>query len=192
VIIAQGSEAGGHRSTWIKKESREHASIGTLALVPQVVDVVKQPVVAAGGINDGRGLVASLALGASGVLIGTRFIVTRESAASEMHKLAIINASSDNTTVTDKCSGAYARVIRNKFTNDYEKNNGPALPPWVQLQAARDIFRASVEKNQPEFFSLWAGQGVGQIKTIPGADEIIKSIVEESISVLSGLSKSNK
>jgi nitronate monooxygenase len=82
-VIAQGAEAGGHRSTWVKPASREAAQIGALALVPQIVDAVKVPVIAAGGIADGRGLVAALALGAQGVLMGTRFVATREATAAE-------------------------------------------------------------------------------------------------------------
>ena len=180
IIIAQGSEAGGHRSTWIKRESKEDACIGTMALVPQVVDAVKQPVIAAGGITDGRGMAAALALGAGAVLIGTRFIATKESMASDLHKQAVLKADSDNTTVTDKLSGAYARVIRNSYTAQYEKANAPVLAPWVQMLAARDIYRAALEKNMPEYYSLWAGQGVGQIKNIPEAAEVVSSIIKEA------------
>ena len=180
VIVAQGSEAGGHRSTWLKRSSKEEACIGTLALVPQVVDAVQQPVIAAGSISDGRGMAAALALGASGVLIGTRFIATKESMASDLHKQAILKASSDHTIVTDKFSGAYARVIRNSYTDQYERAGGKVLPPWVHLLAARDINRAAIEKNKPEFYSLWAGQGVGQIRNIPGADEVVRSIIKQA------------
>lgn len=187
VIIAQGGEAGGHRSTWKKRDSKEDACIGTMALVPQVVDAVKQPVVAAGSIADGRSLVAALALGASGVLIGTRFVATKESGAADFYKQAILKASSDNTTVTDKLTGSYARVIRNTITNEFEKSNSPVLPSWVHLLAAQDIYRAAVEKNNTEFYTLWAGQCVGQIKNIPGADEVVRSIIKEAADVIKRL-----
>ena len=89
-IVAQGSEAGGHRSTWVKRPSPDAASVGTMALVPQIVDAVEVPVVAAGGISDGRGLVAALALGAVGILLGTRFVATRESMAPEFWKKSLL------------------------------------------------------------------------------------------------------
>ena len=180
VIVAQGGEAGGHRSTDTKKASREHAVIGTMVLVPEVVDAVKQPVVAAGGITDGRSMVAALALGAVGVLIGTRFIASRESIASDVHKQAVLKSGSNETTITDKHSGAYARVIRNSFTEEYEKSNTPVLPPWVQIFAVRDIHRAAIEKNDPEYFGLWAGQVTGRIQNIPSASEIVRTIVHEA------------
>ena len=90
VVVAQGGEAGGHRSTWVKRPSPESANVGAMALVPQIVDAVAVPVVAAGGIADGRGLVASLALGATGILLGTRFVATRESMAPEFWKKSLL------------------------------------------------------------------------------------------------------
>src|SRR5204863_3172546 len=81
-IVAQGGEAGGHRSTWTPDAAAEAESVGTMALVPQVVDAVAVPVIAAGGIADGRGVLAALALGAAGVMLGTRFVATRESMAA--------------------------------------------------------------------------------------------------------------
>jgi nitronate monooxygenase len=189
VIIAQGSEAGGHRSTWLKRGSKEDACIGTMALVPQVVDAVKQPVVAAGSITDGRALAAALALGASGVLVGTRFLATKESGAPEFHKQAVLKTSSDSTTVTDKLSGSYARVIRNTITTEYEKVNGPVLPPWVHYLTAGDIYKAAREKNSADFYTLWAGQGVGHIKNIPGADEVVLSLIHEAKEVIKRLPK---
>ena len=131
VIVAQGSEAGGHRSTWVKRESREAASIGTMALVPQVVDAVSVPVVAAGGIADGRGLVGALALGASGILLGTRFVATRESGAPEFWKKALLERGSDSTTVTDAFTGLYARTLVNTFNAEYAESGAPVLPPLV-------------------------------------------------------------
>ena len=184
VIIAQGSEAGGHRSTWDKKLSAEVAAIGCMALVPQVVDVVKQPVVAAGGITDGRGLAAALALGATGVLIGTRFIATKESAAPPFYKEAVIKTSSDHTTITDAFSGAYARVIKNNFTEEYRKTASVPFPPFIQFIATQDIYKAATEKNESAYYPLWAGQGIGSFKTMPGADEVVISIIEEAQMVI--------
>ena len=111
-IVAQGSEAGGHRSRWRRSAD---ASVGTLALVPEVVDAVRAPVIAAGGIADGRGLAAALALGASGVLMGTRFVATRESMAPDFWKRRIVESASDATIVTTAFTGLPARVLRSRF-----------------------------------------------------------------------------
>ena len=116
VVVAQGSEAGGHRGTFAKPPSSELGAIGTLALVPEVVDAVRAPVVAAGGLADGRGLVAALALGAAGILMGTRFVATRESTAADSYKKTILERGADSTTLTDAFSGLYARAIRNTYT----------------------------------------------------------------------------
>ena len=103
-VVAQGGEAGGHRSTFEKPPSPEIGAVGSLALIPEVVDAVRIPVIAAGGIADGRGLVAALALGASGILMGTRFIATRESLAIETYKKSLLEKSADATTLTDAFS----------------------------------------------------------------------------------------
>src|SRR5688572_7352596 len=103
------------------------ATIGILALLPQVVDAVRVPVVAAGGIMGGRQLAAALALGASGVLMGTRFIATRESSAPEFYKKALVDRGSDDTTLTDAFTGLYARVLRTTFTEEYRKSGAPVV-----------------------------------------------------------------
>ena len=181
IIVAQGSEAGGHRSTWEKKSSHEYASIGTLPLTSAVVQAVKSPVVAAGGIVNGKGLKAALALGAQGVLIGTRFIVTKESMAPDSYKQRILESSSDNTTVTDVFTGMYARVLRNTFTETYAQSNTPVLPPGRQYAATNDIVKAAGKQENPEFYSLYAGQGIDGIKEIKSAEDVIKDIVKETV-----------
>ena len=181
IIVAQGSEAGGHRSTWEKKSSHEYASIGTLPLTSAVVQAVKSPVVAAGGIVNGKGLKAALALGAQGVLIGTRFIVTKESMAPDSYKQRILESSSDNTTVTDVFTGMYARVLRNTFTETYAQSNTPVLPPGRQYAATNDIVKAAGKQENPEFYSLYAGQGIDEIKEIKSAEDVIKDIVKETV-----------
>lgn len=186
-IVAQGGEAGGHRSTWVKKASREQANIGTMALIPQVVDKVKVPVIAAGGITNGKGLVASIALGAQGVMIGTRFIATRESIAPDFHKKALIESSSDTTTVTDVFTGMYARVLRNAFTEEYASSGAPVLPPFSQFMATRDILEAAVAQNEKEYFTLYCGQGIGTFHDMPGAGEVIHQIIREARSVMTEL-----
>jgi nitronate monooxygenase len=180
VIVAQGAEAGGHRSTWKKRASPTEASIGTMALVPQIVDAVRQQVVAAGGIADGRGLVASLALGATGVMLGTRFVACRESMAPQMYKDALLRSGSGDTAVTDAFSGLYARAVRNTFAREYDASGAPVLPSLLQSNAADDVYRASAAKDDPEYFPMWSGQSVGLIDDLPGAAEIVASVVREA------------
>jgi nitronate monooxygenase len=186
-IVAQGSEAGGHRSTWVKRESREAASIGTMALVPQVVDAVRVPVVAAGGIADGRGLVSALALGASGILLGTRFVATRESGAPEFWKKALLERGSDATTVTDVFTGLYARTLVNTFNTEYAASGAPVLPALVQARAAMDIYAESTKQQTGEYFPMHAGQSLGLIHNLPGAGDVVREIVREARAVLAAL-----
>lgn len=186
VVIAQGGEAGGHRSTWTKRPSPQHAAIGTLALVPQVAAAVGIPVVAAGGIVDGRGVVAALALGASGVLMGTRFIATPESIAPAFYKERLLKAAADETVVTDVFTGMYARVIRNEFTETYDPA-GAVLPPIVQQLASRDVTAAASSQGIGDFYPLYAGQGCGAIQDLPTAAELVRRTVAEARDVLRAL-----
>lgn len=181
IIVAQGTEAGGHRSTWEKKKSKEYAAIGTLPLTSSIAKAVSIPVVAAGGIVNGKGLRAALALGAQGVLMGTRFIATKESMAPESYKQKIIDGSSDNTTVTDVFTGMYARVLRNKFIEIYSESDTPVLPPGRQYAATVDITREAGKQEKPELYSLYAGQGLDEIDDIKPAEVIIKEIVTEAV-----------
>ena len=183
-IVAQGHEAGGHRSTWVKKPTAEHSHIGTIALVPQVAQAVPVPVIAAGGISSGRGVVAALALGAQGVMMGTRFAATRESRAIDFYKEALVAADSDSTTVTDAFSGLYARVLRNTYTTDYRESDAPVLTGYVQGVASRDVILAAVETRNREYYPLWAGQGVGMVHDVPSAGDVLNSIVNETFEVL--------
>lgn len=186
VIAAQGSDAGGHRSTW-EKRTPERAAIGTFSLVPQVVDAVAQPVVAAGGVSDGRGLVAALALGAGGVLMGTRFIATTESDAPAFYKQAIVERSSDETVLTDAFTGLHARVLRNAFTERYATAAAPVLPPGMQQNAVADIVRVSAERGSGEFYPLYAGQGLGLVHDAPDSSDIVRGVVAEAESRLRAL-----
>jgi nitronate monooxygenase len=187
VIVAQGAEAGGHRSVW---RAGARADVGTFALVPEVVDAVKAPVVAAGGIADGRGLVAALALGASGILLGTRFVATRESMAPEFWKRAILAASSDTTTVTRAFTGLPARVVRNKFQQEYEQSHAPVLPGLLQASLEQEMWIAAAKANKPDYFPLYAGQSVGVIRDLPSAADVVTSIVREAATIIGRLEDS--
>ena len=187
VIVAQGGEAGGHRSVDGKPASPEAVSVGAMALVPQIVDAVRVPVVAAGGIADGRGLVAALALGAAGVLLGTRFVATRESQAAEMYKKRVLESESEATTITDTLTGLWARALRNTFTTEYAASGAPVLPPIVQRNAASDIYGAALAQRDPEHYPMMTGQSVGLIRDLPGAAEVVETIIREARAVLAQL-----
>jgi nitronate monooxygenase len=183
-VVAQGAEAGGHRSHFTKPAAAEVGTIGTVALVPEVVDAVRLPVIAAGGIADGRGLVVALALGASGILMGTRFVATRESMAPEMHKKALLECSAAATTLTDVLSGRFARALRNAFTNDYARSGAPVLPfPWHYVNAS-DIYREATAQGNADYVPLWGGQSVGVIHDLPGAAEVVETSIREARALL--------
>ncbi|SHE32471.1 nitronate monooxygenase [Seinonella peptonophila] len=176
-IVAQGSEAGGHRGTFLK--GRSDSQIGTIALVPQIVDNVSVPVIASGGIMDGRSLVASLALGAAAVQMGTAFLACPESGAHEVYKQKILLENEDATEITQAYSGKAARGIRTEFMNDMNHYSGiiPAYP--IQNAMTRDIRQAAAKVNNPEFMSLWAGQGLRLAKD-HSATAIVKQTIEEA------------
>lgn len=185
-IVAQGSEAGGHRSRW--RQSAD-AGVGTFALVPEVVDAVRVPVVAAGGIADGRGLVAALALGAAGVLMGTRFVATKESMAPEFWKRRILESASDSTVVTTAFTGLPARVLRSRFADDYAASGAPVLPGLLQSALEQDIWAAAARDNKPDYFPLYAGQSVGLIDDLPSAAEVVDTIVREAKTVVARIAR---
>lgn len=187
VIVAQGGEAGGHRSTGSKPARPEGVSVGAMALVPQVVDAVRVPVVAAGGMADGRGLVAALALGASGVLLGTRFAATRESAAAEFRKKAILEAASEATVMSVSVSGLWARYLRCAYITEYDASGAPVLPALLQTSAAQDIFAAATQQQDTDYVPMATGQSVGLIHDLPGAAEVVEAVVREARTVLAAL-----
>jgi nitronate monooxygenase len=189
IVVAQGSEAGGHRSTFKLNTNGEDEvpMIGTLALVPQVVDAISIPVVAAGGIMDGRGLVASLALGAAGVLLGTCFMVARESGTFQAYRERMFAAKETDTVITRSFSGRPARSIRNRFIEEYRKSNSKPLAWPLQALAADDIYAAAQANSKTEYYPLLAGQGLRLLKKDQGAAEIIREIVQDASKIISGL-----
>src|SRR5436190_21792386 len=181
VIVAQGIEAGGHRSNWT--EDAEQA--GTMVIVPKIVDAVQQPVIAAGGIVDGRGLVAALALGAAGALLGTRFIATAESIAPEFFKKAVLAAGAGDTVVSAAFTGLPMRTLRNRYTTEY--GDAPILPPMLQSNAAEDIFRAAAARGDAGYFPMPAGESAGLIADLPAAAAVVESIVAEAARIAAEL-----
>lgn len=184
-IVAQGGEAGGHRSIWVKGKPSE--AVGTLVLVPQVVDAVSIPVIAAGGIVDGRGLLAALALGAGGVMLGTRFVATRESMAPDAWKRALLEKDGSETTLTNVFTGLQARVVHNRYVDEYAAAGTPTLPALIHYHAAQDIYSAAASRGDGDNFPLYSGQGIGLIHDLPGAAEVVARIVEEARTAMARL-----
>lgn len=178
VIAAQGYEAGGHRSNFAFNGDPDLPMIGTFALVPQVVDAVDVPVLAAGGVMDGRGLVAALALGAEGVLVGTRFLTAPESGAFPAYRKALLAATETDTVVTHAPTGRPARSVRNMLTDTLSQGYEP-LPYPLQAVAAMDIYAAGAEGDNADLFPLWAGQGLRLLRE-EGASDIVSRMAEDA------------
>ncbi len=177
IVAAQGTEAGGHTG-----------EVGTLALVPQTVDAVKIPVIAAGGIADGRGLVAALALGAQGVILGTRFIATPEAQASPPYQEAIVRAGESDTVRTRCYTGKPARTIRNPYNESWEHRRHEIQPfpmqVGVSVQNGVMDYMGVANGADPEKSFMPAGQGVGLIREMKPAAQVVEEILSEARDVL--------
>jgi enoyl-[acyl-carrier protein] reductase II len=175
-VVAQGTEGGGHTGV-----------VATMALIPQVVDAVsdKVPVVAAGGLYDGRGLAASLSLGADGVWVGTRFIATPEARAVNGYKETLLAIREDDTVISRAFTGKTCRVVRNDWTNHYEQNPSDLQPFPAQAMASASAgvnhlgFPSGTEVDVRREF-MPAGQGVGAIRDLQPAGDIVRSMVAEA------------
>ena len=186
-VIAQGSEAGGHRATFVG--TAERGLVGTMALVPQVVDAVRAPVVAAGGIMDGRGWVATEALGAAGVQLGTAFLAADECGAIAGYKEAVLAATDDGTTVTRAYSGRAARGLVTRFLTAVDERPGSILPYPLQNTLTRAMRAAANRAGRPELLSLWAGQAARLARRGPAA-EIVRWLVADAARVRASLQAS--
>jgi nitronate monooxygenase len=173
-VIASGSDAGGHRGAFLRPVTE--SLVGTFSLVPQVVDAVRIPVLAAGGIADRRGVTAALALGADGVQIGTGFLATAESAASPVHRAALAGPEARTTVLTRLFSGRHARAIINPLIREMAaaEESVPAYP--VQNTLMRPLRAAGAARNNATFVNLWAGQAAPLSRPIPAAD-YLKSLL---------------
>lgn len=156
VVIASGSDAGGHRGAFLAPVGE--SLVGTFSLVPQVVDAVSVPVVAAGGIADRRGMAAALALGADGVQVGTGFLMTAESAASRAHKDALAGPSAQTTVLTAAFSGRPARAIPNRLSRELAAQEAERPPYPIQAALTAGLRAAAAERGIPDFLNLWSGQ----------------------------------
>jgi nitronate monooxygenase len=156
VVAASGFESGGHRGSFLLPS--EESLTGTFSLVPQVVDSVSVPVVAAGGIADARGVVAAFALGAEGVQIGTAFLACEESGASPLHRNALLSGNARRTGLTKGFTGRLARGIHNQLLEELNRPGVDILPYPLQRILVKNLTVVAEKAAKPEFLQLWAGQ----------------------------------
>jgi nitronate monooxygenase len=184
VIVASGFEAGGHRGSFLG--SAEASLTGTFALIPQVADAVRIPVVAAGGIADGRGIAAALTLGADGVQIGTAFLATEESGAPAIHKEALHQARARKhaTILTRAYTGRLARGLTNMIGETLHAGEDPVLPYPLQGQLLRGLREKALEQGRTDLVTLWAGQSVRLVKH-RRATELFDDLVAQTEHVFS-------
>ena len=178
-IVLQGFEAGGHRGAFLANQP----DVGLFALVPQTCDRVSVPVIASGGIMDGRGIAAALSLGAAAVQMGTAFLTVDESGASPVWKQEVRNASDVSTVLTKAFSGKRARGKRNEFVRRFEalEDEIPAYP--LQNRITTTLRAAAKAQGRGEYMSLWAGQAAALSRTVPAA-ELMTALVDETEHVL--------
>ena len=176
-VIAQGCEAGGHRGMFLTGDIATQA--GTFALVPQVVDAVKVPVIAAGGIADGRGVAAAFALGAAGAQIGTAYLFTPESLISDLHRTALGAARDDGTALTNLFSGRPARGLMNRIMREIGPMSDLA-PAFPTAGGALAPLKAAAEaRGASDFTSLWSGQAAGLCHGT-GAGDLTRRLAEDA------------
>jgi nitronate monooxygenase len=181
-IIAQGAEAGGHRGMFLTENIAEQP--GTFALVPQVVDAVKVPVIAAGGIADGRGIAAAFALGAAGVQIGSGYLRCPESKVIAPARVALAQASDDSTVITNVMTGRPARGVPNRVMRELGPIS-PDAPAFPHSATALGPLKVAAEKQgKVDFTNLWAGQAVRMSRDMPAA-ELTRALAGAALARLS-------
>jgi nitronate monooxygenase len=185
-IIAQGSEAGGHRGMFLAETIATQA--GTFALVPQVVDAVKLPVIAAGGIADGRGIAAAFALGAAGAQIGTAYLFTPEALVTDLHRAALHAARDDQTALTNVFTGRPARGLMNRLMRDIGPMSEMA-PAFPTAGGALGPLKAKAEAaGSSDFSALWSGQAASLCRDIAAGD-LTRQLAEDAAQRLEALAR---
>jgi nitronate monooxygenase len=175
-IVAQSAEAGGHRGTFAGPF--DDALVGGVALVPRIVDRVSVPVLLAGGIMDGRGVAAALALGAEGVQLGTAFLGCPESGTTALQREVLAGAG-DATAVTRAYSGRHARLVRTPLLDAISGAEVEPLPFPLQATLVADLRTAALEAGRPDLLLVLGGQGAAAIRELPAA-ELVETLVRET------------
>ncbi|MCP4964574.1 MAG: nitronate monooxygenase [bacterium] len=176
-IVAQGTDGGGHNSP-----------IGTLALIPQVVDVAGDiPVLGAGGVTDGRGIAAALMLGAQGAWIGTRFLATPEADIPDYQKTELIAARDRDTIVSRSVTGKPARMLRAGWPELYERGELEALPMPLQSVVSTPVLASAQAHERSDVYRGICGQGVGLIDSLIPAGEVVQRLLAETVELLDGI-----
>src|SRR2546423_3853186 len=175
-IVASGFEAGGHRGSFLRPA--ENSLTGTLSLVPQIVDIVDVPVIAAGGIGDPRGVIAALALGAEAVQMGTVFLACEESGASLLHRAALLGPNAGHTALTKGFTGRLARGIHNRLMEELNRNGTEILPYPLQRGLVRNLSIPAEAAGRSDLLPLWAGQSAN-LSTCTDVSAFLNSLVEE-------------
>jgi len=179
-VVGQGYEAGGHRGTFLG--SPQSSQIGTMALIPQLATALNIPVIAAGGIMNGQGLVAALSLGATAVQMGTAFLTCQESGTNSFYRETILNSTEESTVMTPYFTGKLARGIKNRFTEEMEEkcstDNIPDYP--IQHYLTQEMRRESAKKGVKDYSSFWAGQGTRLNRKDITVKELLEKIEKEA------------
>jgi nitronate monooxygenase len=175
-VVASGFEAGGHRGSFLRPA--EDSLTGTLSLIPQVVDMVDVPVIAAGGIGDARGVVAAMALGAEAVQMGTVFLACEESGASRLHRETLRRRDAKHTALTKGFTGRLARGIRNRILEDLNQAGTEILPYPLQRELVRNLTIAAEAAGRADLVPMWAGQSAN-LSTCTDASAFLTSLVKE-------------
>src|SRR5258708_11894025 len=183
LIVASGFEGGGHRGSFLR--SPVQSLMGSFSLIPQVVDAVQIPVVAAGGIADGRGLKAALALGAEGVQIGTAFLACAGSGANISHREALLSKDTTRTELTDKFTGRLARGIKNHLMDELNDIDSTVMPFPPQHALVQTVAQPASMRGRADLMTLWAGQSVGLCHHADAAE-----LMTELIAALEDIRKS--
>lgn len=184
IVIAQGAEAGGHRATFLG--TFEQGLVGSIALLPLLAHHIRVPLLASGGIMDGRAMVAALALGAAGVQVGTAFLTCPESGAHPSYKALLPEGTEITTVLTRSISGKPARVLSNRFVAEL-KAHVQDLPEYPLQQALTQTIRqAAANQERPEFMALWAGQGCALCSNKPAA-ELVHEWTKQINQITAGL-----
>jgi nitronate monooxygenase len=180
-IVAQSGEAGGHRGTFLGPF--EAAVVGGIGLVPRIVDRVSVPVLLAGGIMDGRGIAAALALGAEGVQLGTAFLGCPEGGTTALQR-GVLAASADASVVSRAYSGRHARLVRTRLVEAIESSGADPLPYPLQAAVTADIRSAALVADRADLLLVLAGQGAAAVRELPAA-ELVGSLVRETEDAIS-------